>query len=332
MDAGTDSIGWSVPADYQMVHDAFRELHIGPYADMAPTSLGDVMQKYWLMGVAGLILMLLWVLYTLRTEYLVRSRTAALQAALQERHAFESRMRSQQEQADHLARLSVLGELSSSLAHELSQPLAGINNYAQSLLRRLDNGRLTNEAVQEASENIVTLSHTAGAILRRMKGFVRKRGSIRETHVLANLVDEAISLFSSMQTHPPAIDIRNQLPGELRVNADSLQIQQILLNFFKNAQDAMQGLPLGSQAIHVTLEASDGWAWIHVRDVGAGMSDAALQHLFEPFYTTKEDGLGLGLSICKRIAEAHGGQMQGGRAPDGNGMIFSLSLPYSKTH
>lgn len=331
MDAETHGIGWSIPADYQVIHDAFRELHIGPYANMAPTSLGEVLQRYWLTGVAGLVLLLLWVLYTLRTEYLVRSRTAALQAALQERHAVESRMRSQQEQADHLGRLSVLGELSSSLAHELSQPLAGVNNYAQSLLRRLDNGRLTDEAVREASESIVTLSHTAGAILKRMKGFVRKRPSVRETHVLASLVEEAISLFTGMQTQPPAIAVRNQLPGPLRVNADSLQIQQILLNFFKNSQDAMQGLPLPSQIIRVTLQADDGWAWIHVRDIGAGMSDEALQRLFEPFYTTKEDGLGLGLSICKRIAEAHGGQLQGGRAPDGKGMIFSLSLPCSRT-
>lgn len=331
MDAAKHGIGWTVPADYQVVHDAFRELHIGPYADMAGTTLGDILQKYWTTGVAGLVLLLLWVLYTLRTEYLVRSRTAALQDALRERHAFESRMRSQQEQADHLARLSVLGELSSSLAHELSQPLAGVNNYAQSLLRRLDNGRLTDEAVREASENIVMLSHTAGAILRRIKGFVRKRASLREAHPLANLVEEAIALFTSMQTHPPAIEVRNRLPGGLRVHVDSLQIQQILLNFFKNAQDAMQALPLAAQAVYVTLEARDGWAWIHVRDVGAGMSDEALEHLFEPFYTSKEDGLGLGLSICKRIAEAHGGQLQGGRAPDGDGMIFSLSLPCSET-
>src|SRR5690606_12512961 len=127
--------------------------------------------------------LLFWGLYTARSEYLVRTRTAALEQALRDREAFEQRMRSNQEQADHLARLSVLGELSSTLAHELSQPLAGMNNYAQSLLRRLDNGRLTDDAVRQAAQSIVTLSEASAEILKRIKGFARKRPGMREWHV-----------------------------------------------------------------------------------------------------------------------------------------------------
>jgi len=236
-------------------------------------------------------------------------------------------MRMNQEQADHLARLSVLGELSSTLAHELSQPLAGVANYAQSLLRRLDNARLTDDAVREAATSIAAQADAAAGILKRIKGFVRKRPTAREWHTLPALVAESVALFDGMQAQAPAIDVVDRLPAGLRFKLDPLQIQQILLNFFKNAQDAMLDLPAAQQRVEIRLEAEPGWAWIHVRDHGVGMDDEALGHLFEPFYTTKEDGLGIGLSICKSIAEAHGGRLQGARAADGPGMVFSLSLP-----
>jgi len=327
MDADVHGMSWTVPADYQVVHDVFRELQIGPYEYLRRTALGNLIREYWPFGMLGLLGLFFWGLYTARSEYLVRTRTAALEQALHEREAIEKRMRANQEQADHLARLSVLGELSSTLAHELSQPLAGVNNYAQSLLRRLDNGRLTDEAVREASESVITLSHSAAGILKRIKGFVRKRPGVREWHVLRLLVDETVALFQGMQAHAPEIQVADRLPAGRRVRVDALQIQQILLNFFKNAQDAMHAAPPARQNIQLTLEEEGGWVWLHVRDFGPGMDDSALAHLFEPFYTTKEDGLGLGLSICKGIAEAHGGQLRGRRAARDTGMIFSLSLP-----
>lgn len=320
-------MAWSVPADYQSVHEVFRELRIGPYASLQPTTLADFVRRHWQLGVFALLALLGWGVYTLRTEFVVRARTAALQRALDERHAFEARMRTNQEQAEHLSRLSVLGELSSTLAHELSQPLAGVGNYAQSLLRRLDNGRLTDDAVREAATGIVAHADAAAGILKRIKGFVRKRPSTRERHALPALVADAVALFSGMQTQVPEIRVVDALPAGLKFRLDPLQIQQILLNFFKNAQDAMLGVPAARQRIDIRLEAEPGWAWIHVRDYGAGMDDHALGHLFEPFYTTKEDGLGIGLSICKSIAEAHGGRLQGARAAAGPGMVFSLSLP-----
>ena len=324
MEPAEHGIGWTAPADYQPIHDVFRQLQLGSYQYLQSSHLQRIAQQYWPFA---LLALLCWAAYTLRVNYLVRSRTAALERALHERETFEMRMRSNQEQAEHLSRLSVLGELSTTLAHELSQPLAGVSNYAQSLLRRLDNGRLTDEAVREASSSIVTQAHAAAEILKRIKGFVRKRTNVREPCAVPALVQDAIALFQGIQRNAPYIQVLDRLPPQLRVQADPLQIQQILLNFFKNAQDAMQTVPPGEQHIRIELEQTDGWAWIHVRDYGIGMSDAQLQRLFEPFYTTKDEGLGLGLSICKSIAEAHGGQLQGQRPADGPGMVFSLSLP-----
>ncbi|WP_218953233.1 sensor histidine kinase [Parapusillimonas granuli] len=336
MDADTHGMSWGVPADYQVVHDVFRELQIGPYAYLRGTTLSGLVRQYWQFGMLLLLGLFFWGLYTARTEYLVRTRTAALEQALRDREALEQRMRAGQEQADHLARLSVLGEISSTLAHELSQPLAGVSNYAQSLLRRLENGRLTDDAVREASTSIVTLSDSAAGILKRIKGFARKRPGMRDWLVLRHLVDETVALFQGMQVQVPGIQVVDKLAPGSKVKADALQIQQVLLNFFKNAQDAMRALPPDQQRITLVLRQEQGWVWLHVRDFGTGMEDAALAHLFEPFYTTREDGLGLGLSICKGIVEAHGGQLLGSRAdreptdadlPRGPGMIFSLSLP-----
>jgi len=336
MDSETNGMSWRVPADYQVVHDVFRELQIGPYAYLRSKTWRGLIQEYWPFGMLALLGLFFWGLYTARSEYLVRIRTAALEQALRDREAFEQRMRANQEQADHLARLSVLGELSSTLAHELSQPLAGVNNYAQSLLRRLNNGRLTDEAVREASENIVLLSDTAAGILKRIKGFARKRPGLREWHVLRTVVNDTVVLFQGMQVNAPTIQIDDRLAVNRQVHVDALQIQQVLLNFLKNAQDAMRAIPFELQGITLTLEEQSGWVWVHVRDFGPGMADDALARLFEPFYTTKEDGLGLGLSICKGIIEAHGGQLHGRRAARQSasadlssisGMIFSLSLP-----
>lgn len=336
MDPETSGMSWRVPADYQVVHDVFRELQIGPYAYLQTTSLRDLIRKYWPFGMLALLGLFFWGLYTARSEYLVRIRTAALEQALLEREAFEQRMRANQEQADHLARLSVLGELSSTLAHELSQPLAGISNYAQSLLRRMDNGRLTESAVREASENIVQMSENAAGILKRIKGFARKRPGQRERRGLSALISDSVGLFQGMQSQAPQVEIVDTLGVDRKVYVDGLQLQQVMLNLLKNAQDAMRARPAEEQRIRLDLEEAEGWAWVHVRDRGQAMSDAALANLFEPFYTTKEDGLGLGLSICKGIIEAHGGQLLARRAASEpgdsdsesySGMVFSLSLP-----
>ncbi|QDQ86814.1 PhnD/SsuA/transferrin family substrate-binding protein [Alcaligenaceae bacterium SJ-26] len=325
-------IAWTVPADYQSVHALFQALQIGPYAHLKVPTLQHLAQRYWLFLLLATLALLGWGGYTLRVEYLVRQRTSALERALQEREALEARMRAGQEQADHLSRLSVLGELSSTLAHELNQPLAGVGNYAQSLLRRLDNGRLTPEAVREASTGIMSQAQAAEGIVRRIRGFVRKRAGLREIHALPALVQDAVALFSGMLSQAPHIEIDDRLAPGLRIMVDPLQIQQVVLNFLKNALDALRAASPDAQRIDIVLEACGEWVCLRVRDRGVGMSDAQLARLFEPFYTTKEDGLGLGLSICKSIAEAHGGQLSGARPDDGTGMVFSLCLPvYERT-
>ena len=309
MRAERDGLAWSVPADYQSVHALFRRLEIGPYAYLRATTLMVLAERYW-PWVGGFALLILgWILYTVRVEYLVQTRTAALRDALAAREAMEARMRGAQEQAEHLSRLSVLGELSGTLAHELNQPLAAIANYANSLVRRADNQRLTEAAVREAAGEIAGQAERAAGILGRIRTFARKRTASREEVAPRELVDEAVTLFRGMLAHAPPVAVDDALPPGLHIEVDRLQIQQVLLNLLKNAWDASRGLPAERQRIDIRLETAAGSLHIRVRDYGSGLDETARAQLFESFFTTKADGLGLGLSICRSIAEAHGGRL-----------------------
>ncbi len=322
-----NGMAWSVPADYQSVHDAFRELRIGPYASLREPRLMQLVERYWSWLAGAAVLIALWIVYTVRVEYQVHERTAELRDALAARETLEARMRANQEQADHLGRLSVLGELSGTLAHEINQPLAAIGNYAQSLLRRADNGRLTEPALREAAGEIATEARRAAGIVSRIRGFAHKRAPQREHVVAADVVREAVALFEAMLASAPAVTVVDALPPGRTTEADALQVQQVVLNLLKNGYDATRELPAERRRLEVRLEPGESGIRIVVRDFGPGLDAEGRARLFEPFFTTKTDGLGLGLSICKTIAEAHGGRLDAAPPPDGPGMVFVLGLP-----
>ena len=322
-----EGMSWTVPADYQSVHELFRELQTGPYSYLQESTLRATAVRYW-PGVLVLATLLVgWIIYTVRVEYLVQSRTAALRQALDEREEIEARMRVHQEQIEHLSRLSILGELSGTLAHEINQPLASIGNYAQSLVLRVDNGRLTDAAVREASLEIAGQAERAAGILGRIRSFARKRASVRERRDLPDLVREAVTLFTGMLSSRPEIQVEDGLSASRSVDVDPLQIQQVVLNLLKNGLDAMQGLPDSERRIVIALDQLADALRVSVRDFGSGLAPQARAQLFEPFFTTKPDGLGLGLSICATIIEAHGGRLSAQPPVDGPGLVFTFTLP-----
>lgn len=327
-----DGLAWAVPADYQAVHELFRRLEIGPYAYLRAPTLMALAERYW-PWVAGFALLLLgWIIYTVRVEHLVQRRTAELRHALAEREALTQHMHAAQEQAEHLSRLSVLGELSGTLAHELNQPLAAIANYANSLVRRADNQRLTEAAVREAGGEIAGQAERAAGILGQIRVFARKRAASRERQPVRDVVDETVALFRGMLAHAPEVRIADELPADACTEFDRLQIQQVILNLLKNAWDASHGLPVARQRILLTLDTDADSLHIRVRDYGVGIDAATRNLLFEAFFTTKADGMGLGLSICRGIAEAHGGRLSADIPDDGPGAIFVLTLPQAKRY
>jgi len=327
MPASPAGYAWTVPADYQAVHELFRDLQVGPYSYLRENTLQVLARRYWPFLLFFFAALAGWVMHTVRIEQQVHARTAALRAALAQRDAAEAGMRAHREQLDHLSRLSVLGELSGTLAHELNQPLAAIGNYAQSLVRRVDSGRYTPAILAEASREIAAQAERAGGIVRRIRAFASKRAAVWEKRPLVEVVQEATALFGAMLPGAPRVDIDDRLPVGAAVEADVLQMQQVLLNLLKNAADAMQDLPPNERVIEVTLEQTGHHYRIAVRDRGAGLSPASAQRLFEPFFTTKPDGMGLGLSICKTIIEAHGGRLWAEANAGTPGMTFIFTLP-----
>ena len=326
MPATREGMSWTVPADYQSVHEMFRELQTGPYSYLKESTLRAAVVRYWPAILVLATLLAAWIIYTVRVEHLVHARTAELRQALDERKAIEARMRVHQEQVEHLSRLSILGELSGTLAHEINQPLASIGNYAQSLVRRVDNGRLTDAAVREASIEIAGQAERAAGILGRIRSFARKRAAVRERRLLAELVREAVGLFTGMLANRPEVSM-NDAAANCAVEVDPLQIQQVVLNLLKNGLDAMQDLPVDQRRLHITLEREGDMLRVAVRDFGRGLAPETREHLFEAFFTTKPDGLGLGLSICATIVEAHGGRLSASPPSEGAGMVFTFTLP-----
>ncbi|MDP1526932.1 MAG: PhnD/SsuA/transferrin family substrate-binding protein [Rhodocyclaceae bacterium] len=332
LDGRGDVLRWGVPADYHPVHAMLRDLQVDPYDFLREHRLEAQIRRYWPIGAGLLVLLLLWLFYTLRVEVLVQRRTRELSAALAARDEIEERMQTQREKMEHLSRLSVLGELSGTLAHELNQPLATIGNYARSLTRRMWTGKLSDDAVAQAAHEIAEQAERAAGILEGIRNFARKRASERKDCDAVKLVDEIVTLFRGMLPRAPEIHIEDRLPDEhRRVCVDRLQIQQVLLNLMKNAFDAHCAIGRAGEPIEILLAPAGERTKITVRDHGPGLADADGARLFEPFFTTKPDGMGLGLSICKGIVEAHAGQLAAAPPDDGHGLCLSFTLPCAAT-
>jgi len=327
-----DVLRWGVPADYHPVHAMLRDLQVAPYDFLRAHRLEAQIRRYWPIGAGLLVLLVLWLFYTLRVEVMVQRRTRELSAALAARDEIEESMQAQRQKMEHLSRLSVLGELSGTLAHELNQPLATIGNYARSLTRRLTAGKLSDAAVAQAAQEIAEQAERAAGILEGIRNFARKRASQREDCDAGKLVGEIVTLFRGMLARAPEIRIEDRLPDERRkVRVDRLQIQQVLLNLMKNALDAHCAIGRAGEPIEILLAPAGERTKITVRDHGPGLAEADGTRLFEPFFTTKPDGMGLGLSICKGIVEAHAGQLVAAPPDDGHGLCLSFTLPSAAT-
>jgi len=317
MPPSPNGLVWDVPADYQPVNDLLRELMIGPYVDLRGTTFRGLLKTYRPHVMAASVFLLLLLIYIV---WLMRHHMAELRAA-------RAQARELQKEAEHMARLSILGEMAGTLAHELNQPLATIATFAQGLERRCASGSLDPTMVADATHEIVTQTERADQVIRRVRAFTKKRMAIRECKPIATTVEEAVDLFSRLLPDLPEITIDDWLPMHAQIEADHLQLQEVLLNLMKNAADAMRELPPQDRQIDITLAKGEGVVAISVADRGPPVPDDTFTHLFEAFYTTKPDGLGLGLAICKSIAEAHGGRLEVERRNPPPGLVFRINLP-----
>jgi len=226
------------------------------------------------------------------------------------RRETEIELREQRAELAHVARISTMGELAASLAHELNQPLTAILSNAQAALRFLGRNPAELEEVREILLDIVKDNSRAGEVIRRMRALVKKEKIEFASVDLSGLIRDVVMLVHSdavLQNVKITLDLKNDLSF---VQGDKVQIQQVVLNLMLNAFDAMTECAVSEREVKLRMEAdSSGFIQVAVSDSGMGVSRDKLDKMFQPFFTTKGEGLGMGLSICRSIIEAHGGQL-----------------------
>ena len=245
-----------------------------------------------------------------------------------ERRQAEEQARERQAELAHMDRLSLMGEMASSLAHELNQPLTSIYAYAQASLRMLQDGREKSQKFANAIEQTAKRAEQAGEIIRRIRRFVRKEG-IKKTRVNLNVLIEETLEFTKREIREKGVtllvDRDDQLP---LVSVDGVQIQQVLLNLIRNSIEALREIE--NPAISVSTQYSgDKNVRVTVRDSGPGLEQEQIDRIYDAFHTTKENGMGMGLAISRSIIEAHNGRLWA-ESQSERGAIFHFTLPVTE--
>ncbi len=246
---------------------------------------------------------------------------------LTERKNVEGQVREVSLQLEHASRLSVMGEMLADLAHEIHQPLGVIANYANGSLQRLKMGQLTVGEVKSSLKEIAAESKRGGKVLRRVREFIRRREPERKPIDLNAVVSEALQ-FTRLERRQERVAVILRPGRDLPlVQADPAQITQVLVNLVLNAVQALSNANYGSPKILIsTYENEAGLAELAIADNGPGIAAADEPSIFKRFFSTKSDGLGLGLAISRSIIESHGGKLWYDSTPD-EPALFRLTLP-----
>jgi PAS domain S-box-containing protein len=243
------------------------------------------------------------------------------------RRLAEREARKSREEISRLSRISLLGEMTASIAHELGQPLTGISNNASAGQRFIDKGTADTATLREILVDIEAQAHRASSVIRNIRNTVKKGAELQERIDLNQLITRlAHMLQPDARLHSCELTI--SLPDDLpSVQGDPVQIQQVLVNLVGNAFEAMQDTPVRKRIVEIVAEQQgDEMVCVSVRDQGVGVSAEARERIFDQFFTTKEEGLGMGLAIVRSVIEAHGGKIEVENLA-GAGARFSFTLP-----
>lgn len=245
---------------------------------------------------------------------------------ISQQRARDKRIQELQGELLHVTRMTAMGEMASALAHEINQPLTALLNYTSAARRMAKNFGEDGAKLADILDRAIAQTERAGLIIRRLRNFIEKREPLRSPENINKVLEDAIALglagFRDTGTKW-TLELQPNIP---QVLIDKVQIQQIMVNLIRNAIEAMSGRGKRQLTISTRLAGSD--VEIAVSDTGSGLPEDVVSRLFHPFVTTKERGMGMGLSICRTIAEAHGGRLWlGANTPEG--ATFKLSLPAS---
>jgi PAS domain S-box-containing protein len=240
----------------------------------------------------------------------------------------QEELRKTQEELSHVTRVMTMGQLTASIAHEINQPLSGIMTNASTCLRMLDSDPPNVNGARETARRTLRDGNRASAVITRLRELFRKKDATAESIDLNDAAREVIALsWSDLRSNRVVVQLEfaQNLPA---AKGDRIQIQQVILNLLRNASDAMRDVHDRPRLLLIKTERGDGKnIQLTVRDTGIGFAPDAAHRLFESFYTTKGDGMGIGLSISRSIIEAHGGRLWAS-ANDGPGSSFAFSIPH----
>jgi two-component system, LuxR family, sensor kinase FixL len=243
---------------------------------------------------------------------------------LTERQQTDRRLQELQDGLLHVSRLRSMGQMAAALAHELNQPLTATANYVRAALRLIDQAEPNLPRARQAMNLAAEQTLRSGEIIRRLRTFVARGEVARRPESVAKLIEEASALaLVGAKDHgiKVLISIDPDLPNAV---VDRVQIQQVLLNLIRNAMEAMEGCEVRELSVGSIVE--DGAVLVSVADTGGGIAPEIEARLFQPFVTTKSAGMGIGLSVCRTIVEAHGGRIWVERNAAG-GSAFRFTLP-----
>jgi len=250
-----------------------------------------------------------------------------LLAQRRKRRRAEAEILNQRTELAHVSRVSTMGQLTSTLAHELNQPLGAILRKSQAAEIFLQNEKPDLEEIRAISADIRKDVERAGGVIDRMRSLLKRRSLELKPLNLGELLTETVAL-TQPDAQARSVKLTLQMPALLpTVRGDRVHLQQVVLNLILNGMDAMTGVKKSERELGVLAEwLKDGNVQVAVKDCGAGIPPDKLAHLFEPFFTTKTNGMGMGLAISQTIIEAHGGKIHG-ENNTGRGAVFKFTLP-----
>ena len=249
----------------------------------------------------------------------------ALQAENTERKLAEETLHKTQAELAHVTRVTTLGEMTASIAHEINQPLAAVVNNASACLRWLAANNL--EEARQSAAHVIEDGHRAGEIISRIRGLVKKSPPQKDWLDINETILEVIALARS-EVQGNRVALQTQLSDDVPlILGDRIQLQQVILNLIINAIEAMSGVSDGPRELQISSARDESQGVrVAVRDSGPGLDPGSLNHLFTAFYTTKPQGMGMGLAISRSIIEAHGGRLWA-IANQSRGAVFQFTLP-----
>ncbi|WP_428303572.1 PAS domain S-box protein [Lacipirellula sp.] len=277
-----------------------------------------------------------WVQWNTRAKFTPEGEIAEYQSVGRDVTALKAAadlLRQKEAHLAHLSRLATMGEMVAGIAHEINQPLHAAKTFAEAARRNLQTGGpgKVEKAIECAEEISQAITRTVG-IIRRLREFTKSQPFELEAFQINCIVKEATELAGYVIRRTSAV-VRLQLAeNSPTILGDRIQLEQLVVNLIINACEAMEHTPADERVITVRTRVKNKQLVLSVVDAGSGVDDAGMIRLFEAFFTTKQEGMGMGLVLCKSIAEAHGGDLRAERNADGPGMTFILTLPISGDH